>query len=211
MLPNSQISAFRWVRGLSASADIRGAEIFDSFDFRQNQRASPGVNGTKTRIVATVWQSPHNDLAFHIDQPRSFLVFAIFERAVEMFPRTIWLGIFGLLVLVGSVTAFGPYKWSTSLISSSSYTMHWNLTQDTIYIGLRGNSNGWLAVGFAQTASMAPADVVMGYFSGGTIHINDYYTTAHSTPTKDPNQDIEDKNGARNGSEKICGFSISIS
>jgi hypothetical protein len=134
-------------------------------------------------------------------------VFAIFERAVEMFPRTIWLGIFGLLVLVGSVTAFGPYKWSTSLISSSSYTMHWNLTQDTIYIGLRGNANGWLAVGFAQTASMAPADVVMGYFSGGTIHINDYYTTAHSTPTKDPNQDIEDKNGARNGNTLEVEFS----
>jgi len=61
---------------------------------------------------------------------------------------------------------------------------------DEIQFNIKGDTGGWMALGFADSAnSMGPGDAIMCEFKGGEVIVEDrYITSPGQTPIKDPQQ-----------------------
>ena len=70
------------------------------------------------------------------------------------------------------VVDYGPLK------------VYWRIINDTIYVGLEGETYGWVAIGFSSKEGMADADIVLGWVEGGKAHVLDSYSQGKYGPHK---------------------------
>ncbi|MDR5694590.1 MAG: DOMON domain-containing protein [Armatimonadota bacterium] len=57
--------------------------------------------------------------------------------------------------------------------------LHWTVEADSIYIGLRAPTTGWLAIGWDPTgAIMEGADILIGYIRDKELFLQDYYANS---------------------------------
>src|SRR3972149_3843225 len=55
--------------------------------------------------------------------------------------------------------------------------LHWTIEGDSIYIGLRAPTTGWLAIGWDPSGPiMEGEDILIGYIRGRGLFLPDYYT-----------------------------------
>ncbi|UCE12318.1 MAG: hypothetical protein JSV04_08955 [Candidatus Heimdallarchaeota archaeon] len=74
------------------------------------------------------------------------------------------------------------YSSSTSF-ASGDYLFYWQIEGDTIYIGLIGKTEGWVAIGFEPTIAMKDADMIFGWVeSNGTVITIDAFSTGNYGP-----------------------------
>ena len=77
------------------------------------------------------------------------------------------------------------YRWSRVLSATGAYTLHWNITSTTLYVGLTADVVGWMSFGVSPSGLMLGGDVAVGWVSGGTGVALGYQTIDYSQPPLD--------------------------
>ena len=81
----------------------------------------------------------------------------------------------------------GEYSQDQGL-SGGKFEVHWKNDADNLYMGRRGKTDGWLAVGFEPTVWMKDADMILGRVIDGQTTVLDLYSTGNYGPHP---QDVE--------------------
>lgn len=62
------------------------------------------------------------------------------------------------------------------------FTAYWSNDEEYIYMALKGQTSGWVSIGFEPTTAMRDADMIFGLLSGGTPTVLDQYSTGDFGP-----------------------------
>lgn len=106
-----------------------------------------------------------------------------------------------------AATLTSTYRWSRALSSTKAYTLHWNITSTTLYVGLTANVVGWMGFGPSPSGTMTGGDVAVTWVSGGTGFAYDYQTTGHTQPTLDSGNSVTFIAGSATGMAAFLLFS----
>lgn len=88
------------------------------------------------------------------------------------------------------------------------FTVYWSNDEEYIYMALKGQTSGWVSIGFEPTFAMNNADMVFGWLSGGTPTILDLYSTGAFGPHP-PDQQLGGTNDLiETGGSEASGFTI---
>ena len=99
------------------------------------------------------------------------------------------------------------YKNSKEL-GNGRFTTYWSNDEKYIYIALKGQTSGWVSIGFEPTFAMDNADMVFGWLSGGIPTILDLYSTGTFGPHP-PDQQLGGTNDLiETGGSEASGFTI---
>lgn len=95
---------------------------------------------------------------------------------------------------------------------AGSYELHWTTDGETVYFGIRVQTDGWVALGFQPGNAMKDADLVIGFVEDGQANVSDQFSTGSSGPhSADTEQggtdDILASGGATDGDFTIIEFS----
>lgn len=78
----------------------------------------------------------------------------------------------------GVITA-GEYRNSRSF---DSYELWWTADEANLYVAVKAETQGWLAIGFDPESKMKDADIVIGYIKDGKLTISDQYSAGQFGP-----------------------------
>lgn len=79
----------------------------------------------------------------------------------------------------------GEYA-SHYLAKNIGMELHWTIEGDSIYIGLRAPTTGWLAIGWGPTGPIKEGgDILIGYIRGGELFLQDYFANTSVTHAND--------------------------
>ncbi|MDK2790077.1 MAG: hypothetical protein PWP15_584 [Methanothermococcus sp.] len=67
-------------------------------------------------------------------------------------------------------------------LNGGKFIAYWGNDDEYIYMGLRGQSIGWVAIGFEPTNAMKDADMVFGWVKDGHVVVLDLYSTGTFGP-----------------------------
>jgi len=82
------------------------------------------------------------------------------------------------------------YKFSQSF-SNGLFQLYWTVNDSTIYVGMVGQTSGWIAVGFDPTSAMLDADIIYGWVDNeGIVTIYDAYSLNSFGANHPPDVDI---------------------
>ncbi|MGA1822720.1 MAG: DOMON domain-containing protein, partial [Thermoplasmatota archaeon] len=103
-------------------------------------------------------------------------------------------------------------------IDEGKFEFYWTTTGGTIFIGMRGETEGYLSLGLDPVNLMTNADMIFGWVdTGGTPHIKDAYCTDdlgnHPEDTTFPGgtYDIDDFDGTESGGTTTIEFKRAMS
>ena len=65
---------------------------------------------------------------------------------------------------------------------SGRFTVYWSNDEEYIYMALKGQTSGWVSIGFEPTIAMRDADMILGFVSGGIPTVLDQYSTGDFGP-----------------------------
>ena len=105
--------------------------------------------------------------------------------------------------------ASGEYTSSRRL--NRNYELYWRMDAENIYIGMRAETDGWVAIGFDPRSRMDEADIILGFVSNGQTSIIDSIGTAPiSSHPEDTDEggtaDIIEFAGSESGESTIIEF-----
>jgi hypothetical protein len=81
----------------------------------------------------------------------------------------------------GGVMDFPSGKYTnTRLLANDNFRISWTNTDDTISIGIKGKTTGWLALALSPTLSKSRADLIIGAVSGGQLTLLDSFDPGYS-------------------------------
>jgi hypothetical protein len=63
-----------------------------------------------------------------------------------------------------------------------NYELYWETDADYIYIGIKANTTGWVAIGFNPTSKMENADIILGFVANGELFIYDLFSLGERGP-----------------------------
>jgi hypothetical protein len=66
--------------------------------------------------------------------------------------------------------------------SGGDMEIYWKNDGEYLYMALKGNTSGWLAVGFEPSEWMKDADMIVGFVEGGNARVLDEYCTGNYGP-----------------------------
>jgi hypothetical protein len=67
-------------------------------------------------------------------------------------------------------------------LAGGRYQVYWKNDQEMLYLALRGEVPGWVAIGFEPTSAMKDADILMGRVENGETVVDDMYSTGSFGP-----------------------------
>lgn len=115
--------------------------------------------------------------------------------------------------LTGQWSADGVIQSNEYLgeMAYGDFEIYWVSDEQHIYVGLRAETTGWVAVGIQPGSRMKDADMVMGLVSGGETTILDMFSTGdfgpHSPDTElGGTDDILEFGGSEEGSYTTIEF-----
>lgn len=73
----------------------------------------------------------------------------------------------------------GSYA-NTRLLAGDNFRISWTNTDDTISIGIKGKTTGWIAIALSPTLSKGGADLIIGAVTGGQVILIDSYSPGYS-------------------------------
>lgn len=62
------------------------------------------------------------------------------------------------------------------------FTVYWSNDEEYLYMALKGQTSGWVSIGFEPTIAMRDADMIFGFVSGGISTALDQYSTGDFGP-----------------------------
>lgn len=97
----------------------------------------------------------------------------------------------------------------------AGFTLRWATTgTDALSVELAGPTTGWVAAGFDPDSMMLGANIIIGYYSGGSTYIRDDYgwqLTSHRDDTLlGGTSDVEIDGGGEGGGETQIRFTIPL-
>jgi hypothetical protein len=78
-----------------------------------------------------------------------------------------------------SMTIFGP---KTSGYSGGNLEIHWKNDAEFLYMALKGNTTGWLSVGFEPSEWMKNADMIIGFVENSQTIVLDEFSIGNYGP-----------------------------
>ena len=63
-----------------------------------------------------------------------------------------------------------------------TFEIYWKNDAEYLYMAMKANTTGWIALGFEPTDWMKDAEIVMGYVSNGSVTVEDQYSTGNYGP-----------------------------
>ncbi len=79
--------------------------------------------------------------------------------------------------------SIGENEYDDSVaFSNGKMAVYWKTDPDTLYMALRGEATGWVAIGFEPTTAMKDADMLFGYVEDGNVVIFDMNSTGTFGP-----------------------------
>ncbi len=63
-----------------------------------------------------------------------------------------------------------------------TFEIYWKNDAEYLYMAMKANTTGWIAVGFEPTDWMKDAEIVMGYTQNGSVAVQDQYSTGNYGP-----------------------------
>ncbi len=83
-------------------------------------------------------------------------------------------GLVGESEYAKTMTLYGP---KTQGYSGGKLEISWKNDEDSLYMALKGDTSGWVSIGFEPTEWMKDADIVMGAVDGYNVIVLDKYST----------------------------------
>ncbi len=84
------------------------------------------------------------------------------------------------------ITGSGEYSRSQVMSEvggmGRTFEVHWKNDAEYLYMAMKANTTGWIAVGFEPTDWMKDAEIVMGYVNNGSAAVQDQYSTGNYGP-----------------------------
>ena len=74
---------------------------------------------------------------------------------------------------------FGAYQ-NTLLLTGGIFRISWSNTDDTISIGIKAQTTGWIGMAISPTLSKGRSDLILGSVSGGQVTLIDSYDPGYS-------------------------------
>ena len=62
------------------------------------------------------------------------------------------------------------------------YEIYWRSDEQYVYIGLKANTNGWVAVAIQPGSRMKDADMLLGFIENGETTVHDQFSTGNFGP-----------------------------
>jgi hypothetical protein len=90
------------------------------------------------------------------------------------------VNVMGLPSIDGTVSQ-GEYD-STTTLGNGRLNLYWTISGDRIFIAMRGETRGWISIGFEPSRVMKDADMIIGWFSGSSASVVDAYSTGLTGP-----------------------------
>lgn len=94
---------------------------------------------------------------------------------------------FVVLILLLAFTISLTSKENYKTFQNDVFTLKWRFTGNNLEIIMKGESEGWVAIGFDPTNVMKDADIYIGYVKDGKTYIDDQYGNtmfSHKSDTK---------------------------
>lgn len=88
------------------------------------------------------------------------------------------------------------------------FTAYWSNDEEYIYMALKGQTSGWVSIGFEPTTAMRDADMIFCLLSGGTPTVLDQYSTGDSGPHPSDEQLGGTNDLIETGGSEASGFTI---
>lgn len=105
------------------------------------------------------------------------------------------------------IVSENEYKNSKEL-GNGKITVFWTNDEDYIYMAVKGQTSGWISIGFEPTQAMKNADMIFGWVSGGTSTVLDLYSTGAFGPHP-PDQDLGGTNDLiESGGNETSGMTL---
>lgn len=106
----------------------------------------------------------------------------------------------------GTITQ-NEYK-NTKEFGNGRFTAYWSNDDEYLYMGLKGQTSGWISIGFEPTFAMQDSDMVFGWVKSGTPTVLDIYSTGAFGPHP-PDQELWGTNDLiEAGGREAGGFTI---
>jgi hypothetical protein len=83
------------------------------------------------------------------------------------------------------IVTVGEYAQSVDLSrmgSGENFILYWKNDADDLYMAMKGQTNGWIAIGFEPSDWMKDADMVVGFVNGSNTTAEDQYCTGNYGP-----------------------------
>ena len=115
-------------------------------------------------------------------------------------------------VPTGGIMDFPAGKYTNTLnLISGNFVVSWSNTEDTVSIGIKAKSTGWLAIAFSPTLTKGRADLIIGSVVSGVVTLIDSYDPGFSGghPQDDSvggKNDLFDINGSESGGVTTIEF-----
>ena len=98
--------------------------------------------------------------------------------------------------------------------SAAGVQVQWRVTGDTLSVQVAAATTGWIAVGFDPSNRMADANIIIGYVSGGEVHLRDDFGTGNTRHGADVDNggtdDLSDVEGEETGGVTTIRFTIPL-
>jgi hypothetical protein len=83
----------------------------------------------------------------------------------------------------GTIGAAEYSNWDyLSSVPGKNFTIYWRNDAQYLYMALRGQTDGWVAVGFEPSDWMRDADMIVGYATSNNTTVEDQYCTGNYGP-----------------------------
>jgi len=68
------------------------------------------------------------------------------------------------------------------ILSGGIFEVRWKNDAETLYMAIKGETEGWVAIGFEPEVWMKDADMIMGWVDDGEVSAMDAYSTGNYGP-----------------------------
>jgi hypothetical protein len=117
-------------------------------------------------------------------------VAALFLLAVPPLTSPSASGAGGRVATVDGTILEGEYEYSATY-DSGNYRLYWQITGDTIQIGLQARAKAYVALGLEPTRMMLDADMIIAHWNGtDDFQVYDAYSTGETGPHP-PDTDLQ--------------------
>ncbi|ACJ16364.1 DOMON [Thermococcus onnurineus NA1] len=77
----------------------------------------------------------------------------------------------------------GENEYSHKLsLANDKFVVYWRNDEEYLYVALKGQTTGWVAIGFEPSVAMKDADMIFGWVQDGQIVVIDAYSTGTYGP-----------------------------
>ena len=105
-----------------------------------------------------------------------------------------------------------PGEYSrVNTFDNGNYELHHHIEGGFIYVGLKANTTGWVAVGFISGSSLTQVDFIIGSVVGTLVTVSDQFASEHPGEHEDDRfaggtADILEKGGKETGGVTVIEF-----